>query len=250
MRVLGASGFIGLPLAQAFVLIPVIGETSKPSSWLPLVATLDVVIDAVGGQDIRMLSETLLNTTAAAAQKHRPAHASKLTYIYTSGTWVHGDDQKEVKTDTTPIKGPVELLQWQPKLERMVIQSSVLNGIVIRPSLLYGKSASILAPLFRRAYEGKFYHLTAEKATIVAGLTIDATNDFTESVDDILQNLVKVSGAKGPYEYAPPSTPLEKAITATTLVRPYLALGWYPRKPRLIDGLEVYYIAWKGGEGL
>lgn len=44
------------------------------------------------------------------------------------------------------------------------------------------------------------------------------------------------------------SAAFEAAIGTTTLVRPYLAralLGWRPRKPSLIDGLDTYYNSWK-----
>ena len=40
----------------------------------------------------------------------------------------------------------------------------------------------------------------------------------------------------------------EEAITTTSLIRPYLAktlLGWEPKKAGLVDGLRVYYEAWK-----
>ena len=45
--------------------------------------------------------------------------------------------------------------------------------------------------------------MTAEKAAICGGLIFDVVNDYTESIDDVLCALVKVSGAKGPYEYRP-----------------------------------------------
>ncbi|KAH9841468.1 NAD(P)-binding protein, partial [Rhodofomes roseus] len=292
-----ASGFIGLPVAQALIraghivygltrsqhkakqlaaeeIIPIIGETSDPSTWLPMVATLDVIIDAVGGTNIRALSETLLNATAEAARKYRPAHAPKLTYIYSSGTWVHGDDRKNIVSDTTPLTSPPELVSWRLEQEQRVIHNDVLNGIVIRPALLYGRSGSHLALLFKGAYEGKvawvgrpggryalihcddladMYLLAAEKSVIAAGQIFDAANDFTESVDDLLQRLVVVSGAKGPFEYIEPSNLFEIALTTTSLVRPYLArslLGWRPRKAGLVDHLHIYYSAWKASAGL
>lgn len=40
----------------------------------------------------------------------------------------------------------------------------------------------------------------------------------------------------------------EVALGTTLLLRPYLAkalLGWQPRKPGLVDGLSIYYAAWK-----
>lgn len=44
----------------------------------------------------------------------------------------------------------------------------------------------------------------------------------------------------------------EEAACSTTRIRPYLArtlLGWSPRKPGFVDGMEVYYAAWKASQG-
>jgi hypothetical protein len=43
----------------------------------------------------------------------------------------------------------------------------------------------------------------------------------------------------------------EVALGTTILIRPYLAktlLGWQPKKPGLVDGLPVYYAAWKAAQ--
>ncbi|KZT73880.1 NAD(P)-binding protein [Daedalea quercina L-15889] len=292
--IIGASGFIGLPVAQALVraghivygvtrsdskakslaaeeIIPIVAPIEDPSTWLPLVATLDVVIEAISGE-VKVLSEMLLTSVTEAAKQYRPPHAPKLAYIYTSGSWIHGDNRKEIISDTTPVIQSVDLVSWRPLLEQKVVTNPVLNGIVIRPALLYGRSASILGMLFKTAYEGKvrwygtpggryalihqddlgeLYRLAAEKSAVIGGLLFDAANDFTESVDDILQKLVEVSGASG-YEYIEPTNLFEKAITTTLLMRPYLArslLGWQPRKASLVDYLQIYYNAWKATAG-
>jgi len=254
--------------------VPIVADTNNPDIWLPLVSTLDVVIETIGRTEAKSSSQMLLDATVEAARKHRPSNAPKLTYICTSGVWVHGDDRQEIKSDTTPITETVEITAWRPELEQRVITNSDVNGIVIRPALVYGRSGSLLAPLFKKAYEGKvswygapggryaavhtddlaeLYVLVAEKALIAGGKIFDAANSFTESVDDILQRLVEVSGAEGPYEYITPSNLFEAAIASTTLLRPYLArslVGWQPRKAGLVDYLEIYYNAWKAGEGL
>ncbi|KAH9936188.1 NAD(P)-binding protein [Fomitopsis serialis] len=292
--IIGASGFIGLPISQALVraghivygvtrsdskvrtlaaeeIIPIVAPIDNPSIWLPMVATLDVVIEAISGE-VNVLSEKLLAAVTEAVKQYRPPHAPKLAYIYTSGSWVHGENRKDVISDTTPITQSVDLVAWRPTLEQKVVTNPVLNGIVIRPALLYGRSASILGMLFKTADEGKvkwfgapggryalihqddlgeLYRLAAEKSAIVGGLLFDAANDFTESVDDVLQKLVEVSGAQG-YEYIQPTNLFEKAITTTLLLRPYLArslLGWQPRKAGLVDHLEIYYNAWKATAG-
>ncbi|EGN98548.1 hypothetical protein SERLA73DRAFT_183610 [Serpula lacrymans var. lacrymans S7.3] len=289
--VFGASGFIGFPVCQALSrgghvvygvtrsesnvkklaveeIIPIVGEYTDSKPWVSLVPTLDVVISAVGGADIRNLDVSLLRAVSEAAQTTRPASAPKLTYIMTSGIWIHGDNRKDVVTDTTPIVNPPDLLTWRPEVEQQHVNDQVLNGIVIRPALLYGKSGSVLESLFKIASEGKvawygtpggryslvhaddladLYLRVSEKAQLLGGKIIDAANPQTESVDDFLDKLVDVSGAKGPYEYLKPSNVFEAAIATTVLLRPYLAralVGWEPRKPGLIDGLPVYYAAW------
>ncbi|KAJ7133331.1 hypothetical protein C8R44DRAFT_977516 [Mycena epipterygia] len=288
--ILGATGFIGFPAAQALVraghivyglartqekaktlaaeeIIPIIGDVDS-DAWIPLIATLDLIIDAIGGAaDVKTLCiKTFERVTEAV--KFRPDGAPLLSYIYTSGTWVHGDNRTEIVTDTTPILRPVELVVWRPAVEQRVVQSTEVNGVVIRPALLYGRSASILAYLFQSASKGHvawpgtpggrysvihaddlsdLYVRVAEKATLVRGKIFDAANPSTESVDELLQKLVGVSGAKGPYEYTKPTNLFEEAVASSGIVRPYLAnalLGWSVKKPGLIEGLDIYYAAW------
>ncbi|KAF8810810.1 NAD(P)-binding protein [Phlegmacium glaucopus] len=293
--VLGASGFIGFPAAQALVraghyvfgltrsaekakqlaaeeIIPIIGEIDKPAQWVNLVKDLDVVIEAVGGSaDIKKLSADTLLAVSQAARELRPQGSAKLNYIYTSGTWVHGDNRNEVITDTTPIRSPAELVAWRVDSEQLVINDKILNGFVIRPGLLYGRSGSLLAPFFKDASEGNvwypgtpggrfafihtddladLYVRASEKAVLCGGKIFDAANDITESADDVLAALAKVAGAKG-YEYRKPTNLYEVALGTTSLLRPYLAralLGWHPSKPGFVDGLPVYYNAWKAAQ--
>jgi nucleoside-diphosphate-sugar epimerase len=295
--ILGASGYIGFPVAQAFVraghvvygqtrsaskakqfaaeeIIPIVGETTDIQSWQSHLATADVVIESTGGNDIEALSATVLQGITAAVKAVRPRHAPKLVYIYCSGAWVHGDDRVNTVSDTTACTNPPALVAWRVGREQEVVTSEVLNGIVVRPGMLYGRSGSLFALLFKKASEGKvawygrpggrytmihqddladFFLRVAEKSYLVKGCIFDAVGNTTESVDDLLEKLVRVSGAKGGYSYIEPSNPFEEALQTTSLVRPYLGrtlLGWERRKPSLVDGLETYYAAWKAGEGL
>jgi nucleoside-diphosphate-sugar epimerase len=295
--VLGASGYIGFPVAQAFVraghivygqtrstskakqlaveeIIPIIGEATNIEPWQSLLATADVVVDTAGGTDLKTISATVLKGVTTAITSVRSARAPKLAYIYCSGTWVHGDDRENTVSDTTPSTNPPALVAWRLDREQEVVTSQVLNGIVVRPALLYGRSGSLLAPLFKSAYEGKVawygrpggrYAMihqddladlivkAAEKSYLVKGCIFDAVNNASESVDDLLEKLVRISGAKDGYSYLEPSNAYEEALQTTSLIRPYLGrtlLGWEPRKPSLVDGLETYYASWKASEEL
>ncbi|KAF9222923.1 NAD(P)-binding protein [Gyrodon lividus] len=296
--ILGASGSIGFPVAQALSraghtvygltrsttkaeqlaadeIFPIVGAPSDPDSWIHLVPTLDVIIEALGGTaDLRNLPVFLLNTIGTAAQSARPPSAPKISYIYTSGIWVHGPSPNEFVSDTTPLASPATLVSWRPAVEQAILKDERVNGIVIRPALLYGKSASLFDPLFEAAATGgkvawygkpggrfslihpddlaDLYVRTAEKAPILGGLAIDAGNENTEPVGDFLQKLVEISGAKGPYEWTTPSNPFEEALSTTQLLRPYLAkslLGWQQKKPGLTEGLPMYYAAWRASRG-
>ncbi|KAJ7637767.1 hypothetical protein B0H17DRAFT_1164058 [Mycena rosella] len=285
--ILGATGFIGLPAAQALVraghIVYGLARTQAKAkllaaeestgdidsnAWIPLISTLDVIIEVIGGGDLKTVGNTTFERVTKAAAELRPPGAPLLSYIYSSGMWVHGDSRTETVTDTTPISRSLELVTWRPALEQLVVRSTAVNGIVVRPALLYGRSASIFAALFKGASEGHvawpgtpggrysvihaddladLYLRLAEKAHMIGGKIFDAANPNTESVDELLQKLVVISNAKGPYEYKKPENLFEEAIASTQLMRPYLAnalLGWSTKKPGFVEGLENYYAAW------
>jgi len=205
--------------------IPIVSDPTNAGSWRSLLATIDAVIDATGSEDTSKLAPIVFNAISKAAAEARPPNAVRLTFIHTSGSWVHSDNRDETVTDTTPAKTDNTFVAWRIGHEQAVVTSQILNGIVIRPSLLYGRSGSMFDPLFKQAYDGEIswygtpggryalihqddladlYVRVVERASILHSLIVEASNDFTESVDDILATLVKVSGAKG-YRYVTPT---------------------------------------------
>ena len=130
-----------------------------------------------------------------------------------------------IVSDTTPLASPQPLVAWRPAVERLVQEDKVLNGIVVRPALLYGKKGSLTEALFASAKAGKaiwpgtpggkislihcddladLYVRLAERAQVLGGLAFDAANGISESTDAILERLVAVSGASG-YEFKEPT---------------------------------------------
>ncbi|KAF5372150.1 hypothetical protein D9758_004998 [Tetrapyrgos nigripes] len=302
--VLGASGFIGFPAAQALSragyivygqtrsaekakrlaaeeIFPVVCQPDS-TSWHHLVPTLDVVIDALGGDSISPdTCKALLRSIEAAAKKDRPTGSPKLSLIYTSGTWVHGDRGWDILSDTTPVDSTginsTELVKWRPGVEQDILKSEVLNGIVVRPSLLYGRSGSIIGLLFDRvkktgkvSWPGKpeavasgsgggrlptihqddladFYVRAAERAQLIGGVVFDVSNGYSEDTDGLLRRMCEIAEVKGGFEYFKPTNLFERAITTQQTIRPYLArslLGWEPKKPGLTDGLALYWSAY------
>lgn len=147
-----------------------------------------------------------------------------------------------------------------------------MNGIVIRPGVQYGRSASMLEPfLFAPAQDaanaGREFEVVGladtrlqtihqddladlflragERGPVLKGTALVAANPASERWTDILDAVVRVSGAKGWKLRAPSDkVPMEMGWASTTLVRPTLATtltGWAPRKMCLVDGMDLYW---------
>ncbi|KAI5119556.1 hypothetical protein M0805_005620 [Coniferiporia weirii] len=294
--VLGATGFIGLPVAQAFVrnghevygqtrnaskaklllseeLTPVVADPSKAEEWSEYAEKADIVVDSIGGMDIEVLSQKVFDIASEAAKKARGSSALKMAYIHCSGTWVHGEDRINTASERALPKNTTALVSWRPEQEQRVLASTIVHGIVVRPSMLYGRSGSITTMLFAAAaaagaqggvlewgaraggrwslihvddLAGLFVRV-AEAVPVCKGLVFDATNDYSESVDDILASVARISGASS-WAYREPANLFEEAIGTTTLLLPSLAralVGWRPLKPSLVDGLSAYYAVYK-----
>lgn len=174
--ILGATGYLGLPLAQSLLrsgnytvyglarsaakaktltqneIIPVIGDVSDPSTFTNLISSvpIDVVIDTTSAYES---ASTLLNALIAAS-KTRIATLSKggavgpkLGFVYISGVWVHGDTGDTPASDTIPpssglAKGtPAKAVGWRPAHEQAILAArDVLDVAVVRPAQIYGRT--------------------------------------------------------------------------------------------------------------
>jgi nucleoside-diphosphate-sugar epimerase len=289
--VFGATGFIGHEIALALAraghtvigttrsaesakkleseeIIPKVCDPADPSQYREDLAGVDVVIDAVGGGNIASIGHIILDSAIEVAKKTRP-FGPPLSYIYCSGTWVHGDHKTEIVSDRTPITRPNKLTEWRLEIEHKAVKSisSSFTANVIRPSLLYGGSGSLTAMLFSGAKAGEIvwfgdedsrmalihkedlgeaFRLCAEKSYAVPGVIFDVSNPYPESTKAVFGRLKEVSGAEK-VTYKKPENNFQVALGSTAVLRPQLAkslLGWEARKAPLADGMEVYYRAW------
>ena len=115
-----------------------------------------------------------------------------------------------------------------------------------------------------------FFVRVAEKSSVLGGKIFDIVTGTSESVEEVLKKTAEVSGAQS-WEFRKPANckctcrlflsivrltcrilVYEEALTTTSLIRPYLArtlLGWEPRKESFVDGLDVYFAAWRAAVG-
>jgi nucleoside-diphosphate-sugar epimerase len=193
---------------------------------------------------------------------------SGAAFVYTSGAWVHGETGDAVVDETTPLN-PIELVEWRVEVERRVLETAGVRGIVIRPGIVYGHGGGIpamltasarnegaarfvgtghnrwplvfiedLADLYRRAVE------RAPAATVLLGVV---PSSF--SVLDVARAASEGSGAGGRTS----SWPLEAARKELGAFADALAidqarltgrraeetLGWTPRGPSIVDELRT-----------
>ncbi|KAG8908767.1 hypothetical protein FRB99_003005 [Tulasnella sp. 403] len=301
MKVLlfGSTGYVALPIAKAFLraghdvvgqtrsqnstktleaeeIFPLVADPADASTWRDVVKDVDVVIDAVGGGDLQKCADTILDTVVEEARKARP-EGPPLSYIYCSGTWVHGDHQEVPygsNSDRTVVSAATSntLVAWRPVFEQRALAAGAANPQsltvnVIRPAMVYGRTASLFGFPFETARKGdvvfparegailasvhvedlaEIFVKLAEKSFIVKGIVFDAANNYPERLSLVAEELKRASGAKS-VKFVEPSNPFEVAMWSSNPLRPTLArtlLGWEPRRPPLTQALGVYYKAW------
>lgn len=305
VAIFGVSGFIGREIASEFsragyrvtgltrqqakadelakdeIIAHVGSSTNPPESFIAELKKASVIIDASADMTYEKgptayASDVLAVITSAVKSKAKAdTHADKPLYIYTSGMWVAGDNAY-VPVDEVQPTSPPQLTAWRVPYELDVIKpNDVLYTAVIRPSLVYGKAASIIGMfIYKQLASGKVflpsstpgesprwgtvhavdlakaYLALAKNPAIANGQIYNVTNPYSESALDITIASAKAAGIETPtIEFVKPDNPFAAAV-GTSLV-PALPLkitkshGWYPEKQSPADGAAVYYAAWK-----
>ena len=173
----------------------------------------------------------------------------------------------------------VELTAWRPKLEQVILASSdVLDVMVVRPALVYGRSGAIWSMLFGPIIGasksgssvaeipvdpgcrtglihvddfGSGFHAAIDKLPLIAGTGVYPIFDLVtcqESMRDILDAVAREVGFKGTVQMKGAGDhPFVKAVSTssnTTGARARTILGWEPKKSGFVSGMDVYARAW------
>ena len=150
----GATGYIGLNVAAAYrraghevwgltrspekarllarhEIRPVQGSMQDPGSWGETTRKCSVLIHAAVDyqEDPFKLDQGTVEFLLSLARQEGPRPK---TLIYTSGVWVYGSTGGALADETTPLNPP-KLVAPRPGIERMVLESGDVRGIVLRP---------------------------------------------------------------------------------------------------------------------
>jgi nucleoside-diphosphate-sugar epimerase len=112
----------------------------------------------------------------------------------------------------------VKLEIWRPLIEQTIIESKFINGIVISPGGVYGKSGSLTALWFEDAIKGELFGIgskdvrwslvhvddladsyvrVVERAELIEGQKFIIVNNQSESMGDMLDAVARITGYKG-----------------------------------------------------
>ncbi|KAH7330357.1 hypothetical protein BKA65DRAFT_480506 [Rhexocercosporidium sp. MPI-PUGE-AT-0058] len=315
--VIGATGYIGQALTSSLIrggdhrvfglartpekakslereeVIPFHGAISSTEVLTRAIEThhINIVVDVAGADKESYDLLALLQKIGAerlAAASDAGIRIPKLGFIYCGGTWVHGSSQSPVN-DLTPVAAlnapspPVTLTSWRPALEQAVLASSdILDVMVVRPALVYGRSSAIWTSLFQAVHaaaqnDSKIvsipaeldsrpalihvddvatgFHAAIDKLPLISGTGVYPVFDLVtsqESMHDILSAAGREFGFKGKLELVGCGEDLfAKAMSCSGNVssgRARQILGWEPKKFSFVQGMDVYAKAWLTGQ--
>ncbi|HEX2093394.1 MAG TPA: NAD-dependent epimerase/dehydratase family protein, partial [Longimicrobiaceae bacterium] len=125
------------------------GDLADPESLTAGAREADAVVHAASTGDARTG-----NIDRAAVEALLGAlEGSGKSFLYTSGTWVHGSTGGRVADEDAPFDPAAPLVAWRPAVERRVRDAAGrgVRGVVIRPAVVYGRGGGTPAMLARAA---------------------------------------------------------------------------------------------------
>jgi nucleoside-diphosphate-sugar epimerase len=222
--IIGATGYLGRRLAETLVrrgrdqvygiartkakaeslalaeITPIlcVDPVNEPSAYLDAIRDhhIDTVVDVGGANadsakfldDVKKIGKERLESCRTSGYHKSP----KLGFIYCSGTWVHGSDEKPVNdldvVGLSSANPPRSLVAWRVELEKSILASTdTLDVAILRPALIYGYEGTIWTPFFLPLLEA------ARKGTsdsVQVPLTSDARPGLVH-VDDVATGFEK-----------------------------------------------------------
>jgi len=291
--VTGATGSIGRPVALALrraghevlglarspekaralaveEIQPVLGTLEEPETLFQAAAACEVIVHAAADAGPGMFTldrgalEMLLG---AAGVGPRPK-----TLIYTSGTWIYGDTSGRRVDETAPLNPP-RYASDRVRHERMVLESSGVSGLVLRPGCVYGRQGSLTSIWFEGAAKGALEIVgdgTARWALVhqndladayvravesgLSGEIFNVAESESPSVSEMVRAVARATGYTGGIR----SLTVQEAVARFGAFAECLAydqqldsgkaerlLGWRPRHRGFVEEVATYFEAWK-----
>jgi nucleoside-diphosphate-sugar epimerase len=293
----GAAGYIGFDVAttfrragytvwgltrsqeRAFLLAcneinPVIGSLQEPDSFQAIAAESEVIVHAATDYqaDSAVVDTATVKTLLDAAR----SSPTPRTFIYTSGVWVYGDTNGRSVTEQVP-PAPAQAVAWRPAVEQMVLNAKGVQGIVIRPGVVYGKGGGLTGLWFQSVSNGGVLQVVGDGYNHWAMVHVDdlaqgclraaqsnTSGQVFNLVDPSRATVMELAGAAAQavgtirqLEFIPvdkaaqemgamaAALALDQVVDATKARR---LLDWQPKHKGFIAEADVYFRAWQANQ--
>jgi len=282
--ILGATGFIGGGAARAFVaqgynvtaiarseekakslrrleITPIVAQAQDVKAWENAALSADIIVEALADYQDHNTATVVQKALVEILSKHK----NKIVII-TSGVWIYGATTHPVD-ENSPVN-PVDIAKGRPAWEKPYLDA---GAIIFRPGVLYGYQGSLTAPLFSQIKQGKAefpghanqdpywttihlddladaYVRAAQRGASLRGQVINLTSQI-ENVRDAVHAIANVANFKGEIKFIEPKDPFSIALALSqkhiSNSKAKLVLGWSPKQPSFISGVERYYRTWE-----
>jgi len=251
-------------LMQNEVLVTV-GDLEKPAGWLAVAKECEILIHTAADYSQFGKLDKLACDHLIAAAKSATTSGKKML-IYTSGVLVYGD-RKTVQTEHDPVE-PTGIVKDRVNHEQLVLRSTDVCGVVIRPAFVYGKKTTHFMHHFESA-------LTKGKVVVTlpnvawCEVHIDDLVDSYVRIVEAPQNVVrgeifnvadsshytnleigtKFGAAVGCHNVEVDHKFVWEMGNKTVLVdssKVRRAVGWVPKHPHMLEQLPIILSGWKG----
>lgn len=260
-------------LLKSFGAAAVKGSLDAPQEWEERAAEHDAILHtgfvrtANPAESDRRAVEAMLSA----------AKVKNLTrcFVYTSGVWVLGNTGAKGADESGTTNHPADAVSWRPSMEEFVLNAGTekLSTAVIRPGLVYGGKAGILAmlwgsalkdgaaqyvgegqnhwPLVHREDLAQLYRLVAEKA---AKGVFHGVDNHPLKVLEVAQAVSRAAGKNGAVKSWPLAEaqkqlgPFAEALALEQKVttKRSLELGWKPSYPSFLNSADQAFKEFNG----
>ena len=217
---------------------------------------------STGGTDMAQTDRDAVRSIISALEgTNRP-------FIYTSGVWVHGNTDRHVADEESPLN-PASIVAWRPAVEQLALSAAErgVRSVVIRPVMVYGRGGGLFAEFLRSAKERgavRFVGTGENRWSVVhvedladlyvraleqaeAGTLLLAAEGDSLTVRELALAAARGAGVEGRIEAWPvdearrslggfaDALTLDQQISAAKAKR---LLGWTPKAPSVLEELE------------
>ncbi len=255
---------------------PVTGNMQEPNSYKNIAENCSLLIHAAfdyekdGVQLDKLTVETFIESGKKGSQPK--------TIIYTSGCWIYGDTNGKLVDETSSLK-PAKMVEWRPAVEQTILNASEINGIVVRPGIVYGKQGGLTGLWFKGALinkklkvigDGNNHWTMVHVDDLAEAYLLLAEKRFKEKIFNIsdgsqskVKNMVNAvalaSGYTDEIEYIPVKS-AQKTLggLAETLAMDQHVdgrkatglLGWQPKFSGFLNNMNIFLEAWKAYQNI